>query len=108
MTIRPMWAESLSPIRFQVAPPSVDLYTPSPQETLLRGLASPVPTQTTSGFDGATATSPRATVSWLSKTGFQVVPLLTVFHSPPEAVATYRVEGRLSTTATSTTRPPIV
>src|SRR5258708_7167249 len=61
-----------------------------------------------SGLDGATATAPRLTVASRSKTGAQVVPLLVVFQSPPEAVATYRVAGRLSTTARSTTRPPML
>src|SRR6266478_4203781 len=87
MTTRPICAVSVKPICFQLAPPSVDLYTPLPQDTLLRALASPVPTQTTDGFEGATATAPRETVSSWSKTGFQAVPLLTVFQSPPEAVA---------------------
>ena len=74
----------------------------------MRALASPVPTQTMSGFDGATATAPRLTVASRSKTGVQVVPLLVVFHRPPEAVATYRVAGRPSTTARSTMRPPML
>src|SRR5262245_46837986 len=109
MTMRPMWCVSRrSSMWAQVLPPSVDLYSPSPQETLLRGLASPVPTQTTSGLEGATATSPIETVLWLSKIGVQVMPLLTVFQRPPDAVATYRVVGRPSTTATSTTRPPML
>jgi hypothetical protein len=34
----------------KVSPPSVDFQTPSPQPTLFRLLASPVPTQTMSGF----------------------------------------------------------
>src|SRR5947209_1041126 len=105
MTIRPMWWLSGSPIAVQLLPPSIDLYTPSPHETLLRGFASPVPTQTMSGFEGATATAPRETVACLSNTHSQVVPLLTVFHNPPDALATYMVLGRRSTTATSVMRP---
>src|SRR5262249_38486192 len=93
MTIRPMCAVSASPLWSQVLAPSGDLYRPLPQDTLLRGLASPVPTQTTSGFEGATATSPMETVSYWSKTGVQVVPLLTVFHRPPDAEAAYMTAG---------------
>ena len=57
----------------------------------MRALASPVPTQTTSGFDFETATSPMETVASRSKTGVQVVPLLPVFHKPPDAVAMFAV-----------------
>src|SRR5260370_16188077 len=108
MRMRPTWCDSFRPTCAQVLPPSVDLYTPSPQETLLRALASPVPTQTTSGLDGATATAPSDTVASWSNTGVQLVPLLTVFHRPPDAVATYMIDGRDGTTATSTTRPPML
>src|SRR5262249_37379885 len=69
---------------------------------------SGVRTKTISGLEGATATSPIETVLCWSKIGVQVMPLLTVFHRPPDAVATYRVVGRPSTTATSTTRPPML
>src|SRR5687768_9993599 len=99
-----MWALSFRPMCVQVLPPSPDRYTPSPHETLLRGFASPVPTQTISGLDGATATAPSATTACRSNCGVQLVPLLIVFHNPPDAVATYMVLGRLSTTATSTMR----
>src|SRR5438045_767892 len=85
-------------ILFQVLPPSVDLKRPSPQDTLLRGLPSPDPTQTMSGFDGAMATSPRTLVVVLSKMEAQESPLEVVFHNPPEAVATYIVAGLLSWT----------
>ena len=71
----------------------------------MRALASPVPTQTTSGSDGATATSPTEATGWSSKTGAQESPSLTVFQTPPDAAATYIVAGRLSTTATAVTRP---
>ena len=43
--------------------PSVDLYTPSPYETELRGLASPVPTHSTSLFLVSVATQPIETVA---------------------------------------------
>jgi hypothetical protein len=49
--------------------------------------ASPVPTQTISGFDGATVTSPIDVVAAWSKTGAHVTPSLSVFQSPPVAVA---------------------
>src|SRR5438094_778202 len=74
MTTRPTCCESFSPMFFQVLPPSADLYTPSPHEALLRALASPVPTHTTSGFDADTATAPSETVDCWSKTGAQVTP----------------------------------
>src|SRR3954447_19777875 len=61
--ILPIWYEAFRPMFFQVLPPSVDLYTPSPNETELRGLASPVLTHTTSLLDGATATAPTDTVA---------------------------------------------
>jgi hypothetical protein len=50
--------------------------------------ASPVPTHTISGFDGATATSPIDMLDWLSKIGSNVVPPFVVFQSPPDADAT--------------------
>ena len=50
--------------------------------------ASPVPTQTMSGFDGATATSPMEVVGASSKMGVHVVPSLLLIHTPPDAVAT--------------------
>src|SRR5438093_1565813 len=42
-----------------------------------------------------------------SNTAVQLRPLVSVFHSPPVAVATYMVSGLLSTTAMLTTRPPL-
>src|SRR5206468_2344112 len=53
------------------------------------------------------ATSPIVETFSLSNTGSQVVPLLVVFHTPPEAVPTYTIFGSLSTTAKSSMRPPI-
>src|SRR5580658_4534028 len=80
---------------------------PSPQEELCRLLGSPVPTHTTAGSDGAIAISPIVETPCLSNTGSHVVPLFVVFHTPPEAVPTYTIFGLLSTTATSSMRPPI-
>ena len=106
--MRPICRVASSPIFFQVFPPSSDLYAPSPQEELCRLLGSPVPTQTIDGSDGAIAISPIVETPSLSKIGSQVVPLLVVFHTPPEAVPTYTMFGLLSTTAKSSMRPPIV
>src|SRR5579871_893054 len=105
--MRPVWKVFLSPMFFQVLPPSVDLYTPSPYETELRGLFSPVPTQTMFRSEGATQTSPMETVfsrsNWCSK----VMPLFTVLSSPPEAVATQYVLGSASKIERAIIRPPI-
>src|SRR5229473_3984493 len=107
--MRPMWRVAASrPIFFQVFPPSSDLYAPSPHEELCRLFGSPVPTHTTEGSDGAMAMSPIVETLSLSKIGSQVVPLLVVFQTPPEAVPTYTMFGLLSTTAKSSMRPPIV
>src|SRR5260370_17381043 len=106
--MRPMCRVASNPILFQVFPPSSDLYAPSAQEELWRLFGSPVPTQTTDGSDGAIAMSPIVDTPSLSKIGSQVVPLLVVFQTPPEAVPTYTMFGLLSTTAKSSMRPPIV
>src|SRR5205085_11092623 len=57
-------------------------------------------------FDGLMAISPIDETLSLSKTGCHVVPLLMVFHNRPEADPTYIMDGLLSTTATSSIRPP--
>ncbi len=75
------------PMGFQVRPASVDLKTPSPAVEARKMLASPVPTQTTSGSDPATARSPTDRVGMSSKTGSQVVPAFTVLKTPPVAAA---------------------
>src|SRR5437899_4060902 len=106
--MRPICRVASSPIFFQVFPPSSDSYAPSPQEELCRLFGSPVPTRTTAGSDGAMAMSPIVETLSLSNIGSQVVPLLVVFHTPPEAVPTYTMLGLLSTTAKSSMRPPIV
>src|SRR5690349_8082971 len=81
---------------------------PSPQEELWRLLGSPEPTQTMDGSDGAMAMSPIVETASLSKTGSQVVPLLTVFQTPPEATPTKTTLGLDSTTAKSSMRPPMM
>ncbi len=50
--------------------------------TLLRQVASPVPTQTMSGFDWDTARSPTETVASFQKDGSQVIPLFEDFQTP--------------------------
>ncbi len=47
-------------------------------------LVSPVPTQTMSGFDGATVTSPMALEAACSNTGRQLTPRSSLTHSPPQ------------------------
>ena len=53
---------------------------PQPEE--LRSLPSPVPTQTISGLDGATATAPMDWQGMSSKIGAKVMPLLAVYQTP--------------------------
>ena len=60
---------------------------PLPWATLPRMLASPDPTYTTFGSEGATAIEPIELTGCSSKTGFQRIPPSTDFHTPPEAVA---------------------
>ena len=51
-------------------------------------LASPVPTQTVSWFDGSSVTSPIDMLGASSKTHSQVTPSLTVLQTPEDAPAT--------------------
>src|SRR5712664_2131917 len=81
----------------QVFPPSSDLYAPSPHDELWRLFGSPDPTHTTDGSDGAIAMSPIVDTASLSNTGVHVVPLLVVFHTPPDATPTKTIFGLLST-----------
>src|SRR6266851_1298608 len=106
--MRPMWCVSSSPTFVQVLPLSVDLKAPSPHEELCRLLASPEPTHTMDGSDGARVMSPIVGTLSLSKSGSQVVPAFVVFHTPPEAMPTKTILGSLSTTAKSSTRPPMM
>src|ERR1051326_6393060 len=53
------------------------------------------------------AMSPMVETDSLSKTGSQVVPLLTVFQTPPDATPTKTILGLDSTTAKSSMRPPM-
>ena len=64
-----------------------------------------MPTHTTSGFFGSTATVPIEYAAWASNTGLQVVPAFTVFQTPPEWTATYQVFRSETGIATSPIRP---
>src|SRR3954469_19361684 len=108
MTRRAMRSLFSSPIRVQCSPPSIDLYTPSPIDALLRGLPSPVPAKTTFGFEGATAIAPIDATACPSKTGLRVVPPLVVLTTPPLAPATKYVEGSPAIPATTDTRPALL
>src|SRR5574337_333757 len=79
---------SASPLNCQVLPASGEKYTPRPISTSLRGLASPVPTQTSFGFEGASATAPMDAASPCLNTLSHLMPLSVVFHTPPPAVPT--------------------
>src|SRR5271165_896611 len=92
----------------QLSPPSVDLYTPSPTETLLRTHDSPVPTQITFEFVGSTVTAPIDCTSVLSNTGLNVVPPFTDFHTPPLAEPANTVRRPCSLTASSAAVRPLM
>src|ERR1700735_4721462 len=64
-----MCSLSFKPTLFQFSPPSVDLYTPSPTDTLFRTQDSPLPTQTIFEFDGSIVTAPIDCTSSRSNTG---------------------------------------
>ena len=81
--MRPIWRESSSPMRAHVAPASVDLYMPLPCWMLERMSASPLPTYTTFGSLGATATAPIDATGCESMIGVHVRPALPLFHTPP-------------------------
>ena len=83
--MRPIARESARPILVQFRPPSVDLYTPSPQYWERRLFFSPVPTQTMLESDGATARSPTVSLPRPLETDCQVTPSLLVFQTPPPA-----------------------
>ena len=103
-----MWCVSSSPLWVQVVPPSVETYTPLPQELLWRFAGSPVPTHTTDGSEGATAREPIEDTSSFWNCGIQVIPWFSVFQTPAEAVPTQNTFGSDSTTAMSSMRPPMI
>src|SRR5688572_5371549 len=59
----------------------------------------------TFGLLGASATLPMKFTSCRSVSGVQLPPELTVFHTPPPAVATYHVLASVGCVAMSSTRP---
>src|SRR5262245_24748184 len=80
---RPEWVH--------VSPPSVDLWIPSPIETLLRVHDSPVPTQTFFEFFGSSSIAPIDCTGCSSNTGRYRVPLSSDFQTPPLAAPTNSV-----------------
>src|SRR5689334_2252358 len=100
-----MCSDVSSPARFHVLPASVDLYTPSPKCALRWLWFSPVPNQTMLEFRGSTTTQQRLNDGPSSKTGSNDTPRLTVFHRPPNAVATYQTFGSRGSISTSAIRP---
>src|SRR5204862_2446686 len=84
-------SEFSRPARDHVSPPSVDLYIPSPMDTLLRVHDSPVPTQTFFEFFGSSAIAPIDCADCSSNTGRYRVPLSSDFQTPPLAAPTNRV-----------------
>src|SRR6476659_5584736 len=104
-----MCSESFRPTFMKFSPPSVDLYTPSPTETLLRIQLSPVPTHRFLWSEGSTATAPMDCAPAWSNTGLKVVPPFTDFQTPPLAAPTKTVSRSLSRTAvTAEIRPLMV
>src|SRR6476659_3847131 len=104
-----MCSESLRPTFFQFSPPSVDLYTPLPMETLFLVQASPVPTQTVLWLEGSMVTAPIDCTASRSKTGLNVVAPLIDFHTPPLADPAKTVILPFSSTASiAAMRPPMV
>ena len=78
---------------------------PSPIEMLLRTAPSPVPTYTTSGLSGRTATAPIESVPPSSKTGSKVVPPFVDLKSPEDEEPTYRMLRLSGMPATSEILP---
>src|SRR5947209_20491934 len=68
--------------------------------------ASPVPTHTVDGLDGATANAPIACTGMLSDTGRKVEPLSVDFHTPPDAAPRYQTRGSPGTPEIAEMRPP--
>ena len=81
---------------------------PLPYETELRVHDSPLPTHTFRSFEGSMVTAPIDCTGFLSKTGLNVVPPSSDFHTPPDAAPTYTVVLPLALcAATAATRPLI-
>ncbi len=80
---------------------------PSPYPIARCAWFSPVPNHTVSGFFGSTVTHPSEYDPPSSKIGWKLTPWLTVFHKPPDAVATYQMLRFRGSTATSAMRPEV-
>src|SRR5204863_4593007 len=89
--IRATRSDFSKPARDHDSPPSVDLYIPSPMDTLLRVHDSPVPTQTFFEFFGSSAMAPIDCTACSSNTGRYRVPLSSDFQTPPLAEPTNNV-----------------
>lgn len=107
MSKREMCSLSFSPTLVQFSPPSMDLYTPSPTETLLRIQLSPVATHRIFGFCGSTAIAPMDGLFILSKIGLKVTPPSSDLNTPPAAPPTKIVSRLPGMAANADTRPPI-
>src|SRR5215831_9328818 len=84
--ILPMRPAFGRPTCCHVLPASVDLYTPSPNETLPRGHADPVPTNTTLGLDSETSMAPIVpTPICPSVSGIHCAPPSVDLNTPPAA-----------------------
>src|SRR5919198_3744042 len=107
-TIRPIEPLLVRPQCFQVAPPSVDRYTPSPKKVSPPpdGFASPVPTHNVPSEPRASA--PIVCVFAAGHTGVNVCPASVLFHTPPPDAATYNVFGCRGSTTRSVIRPPML
>jgi hypothetical protein len=75
-------------------------------EMLLRTQASPVPTHTMFGSDGAMAMAPMDWAGWSSKVGLQLIPPSVVFQTPPEAAPMKETIGSPGTPTTAEARFP--
>jgi hypothetical protein len=97
-----------NPIFFQVFPPSGERKIPLPLVCEFRGFPSPVPTQITSGLAGSILSAPIPNTGWSSKMGVQVIPPLSLIHTPPLAVPVYKTDGLSALTSIAVTRPLVV
>ncbi len=64
-----------------------------------------MPSQTTFESFGSITTQHSVNEAWSSKIGVKVMPRFTVFHNPPNALATYQTLGFFGSIAMSATRP---
>ena len=78
---------SVRPACVNERPPSVDLKMPTPGIDARNRFASPVPTQTISGFDFATAMSPMLVLASRSKIARHVAPRSSEAQTPLVAKA---------------------